>query len=207
MSGTNRKKLFPISSEVEGLGSVLERLGGGVLATRPLMPEIQNIDFLLERPVVTESQEPKRLTLISGRKPLVIDPCDGTKVFSHPCDGFSVVDQSFRNLKADEPGEARPKTRVRVYEMTMNSVISDVFPSQSTSLTQHQIIEFAKKHRHWLRVGGNETLFPFESYSKRFIARLFFISDKLFALACKFENDGLWLAASKHWVVMPQLIE
>lgn len=157
------------------------------------------------------------LRLISGDESVVIDPTDGKEVLANADDLFDYIDSDFRNWRADEPGQPTGETPVEIYEMIGDATFTQMFGSlgadrripasmRKLCLTQAQIKGFVKKHRNWLRADGYGTFFPFVSYGQFFVARVDVSSGGgLRVCVLRLGHSGVWRAAGRHRVVVPQL--
>jgi len=154
----------------------------------------------------------KFLWLISGGVSLTVDAVDGTEILADAKDVFSGgIDSDFINWEADEPDRSTVETPVDVYEMTQDATFSQMFGDLSSDvrrlcLTQHQIKNFVKKHRSWLRTEGYATFFLFESKGYFFVAVVLFDSrGGLFVRVLQFEDSHVWDAGIRHRLVVPRL--
>ncbi|MBU4142712.1 hypothetical protein KJ590_01785 [Patescibacteria group bacterium] len=151
------------------------------------------------------------LRLISGGKSLVLDSVDGTETLADAKDMFAYIDSDFKNYGADEPGQPTAETPVGVHEMIKDAAFSQMFGSLSSDvrklcLTQHQIKNFVKKHRKWLRTEGYATFFLFESKGQFFVAGVrFHAVGSLHVLVYRFGLAHVWRAEHRHRVVVPKL--
>lgn len=151
------------------------------------------------------------LKSISGGETLILDECDGSEGLADANDTFVWIDQDFKNWGADAKGLATKKTPVTVYEMTKDATFAQMFGSLNADvrelcLTPHQIKDFVRKYRKWLRTGGYATFFLFESNNELFVARVRFYSDgELGVHVRRFGRSLVWHAAYRHRVVVPQL--
>jgi len=150
------------------------------------------------------------LKLISGGESLTLDAVNGTETLVDAKDVFAHIDPDFKNWGADEKGPETGETAVDVYEMVKDATFSQMFrklnvDARKLCLTQHQIKNFVKKHRNWLRIDGYATFFLFESKGNLFVARVFFYSDdRLFVNVYRFEYLYVWHAGSGLRVVVLQ---
>ena len=152
------------------------------------------------------------LRFISGGETLILDACDGTEVISSSDDMFEAgVDPDFIDWDADEKGPATGEIEVSVYELIKDANFTDMFGSLDADVdklffTQHQIKNFIRKYRKWLRVDGYATLFPYKSRGNRFVANVFVRSGgELGVRVYRFGNSSVWYAVDRRRVVVPQL--
>ncbi len=151
------------------------------------------------------------LNLISGNESLILGAVDGTETLADAKDVFAFIDPDFKNWGADEKGSATEETTVDVYEMTKDATFSQMFGELNSDvsklcLTQHQIKNFVKKHRGWLRTEGYATFFLFKSNDNFFVAYVLFCSGgSLSVYVGRFGRSGVWDAGSRRRVVVPQL--
>lgn len=151
------------------------------------------------------------LKLISGADVLTLDSTDGTEIISNAKETFpSWIDGDFNAYGCDVKGEPTDKQKVQVHEMIKDGNFKAIFGGlyenlDSLCLTQPQIIQFAKKHRQWLRDGGYATLFLFKVGDEFFVACVRVYSDGLDVSVGRFSSDYVWGAGHRHRVVVPQL--
>jgi len=105
-----------------------------------------------------------RLRLLSGNKPLVLDPTDGLETLDQATDVFKYIDSNFHRWRCGVAGPPTTDTPVRIYEMAKNCTFQDMLGGFGVgldflALTQAQIKQFAKRHSDWLKKGGNGTFF------------------------------------------------
>ena len=118
----------------------------------------------------------------------------------------------FKNWGADEKGAATKETPVRVWEMAEDATFSQMFGElnvdvEKNCLTQHQILNFIKKYRHWLRTDGYATFFFFKSKGHFFVAGVRVSSDGVLRVDVdRFEDPTVWGAGCRRRVVVPQLV-
>jgi hypothetical protein len=150
------------------------------------------------------------LKLISGGRLLTVDAVDGSEILADATD-FAYRDSDLKNWGADEKGPATSETFVEVHEIAKDATFSQMFGSLNADvsklcLTQHQIKNFARKHRNWLRTDGYATFFLFESRKQFFVAGVEFNSDdELDVGVGRFKGGCVWDAEGRHRVVVPQL--
>ena len=156
--------------------------------------------------------KPAILRLISGGERVVIDATSGTKTIASATDVFNWgIDSDFKNWGLDVPGQATPATPVQVYEMVQNGDYRTIYGSVGRDLdalcfTQEQIIAFVHDHKKWLRTGGYATFFLFKVAGEFFVASVRLFDDGgPYANVCRFSDDGVWYAGSRHRIVLPQL--
>lgn len=151
------------------------------------------------------------LRCISVGEVLILDECDGSEGLVDATDIFVWIDSNFENDGADQKGKATGKTPVVVHEMTKDATFAQMFGSLNADvgklcLTPHQIKNFVRKFRKWLRINGWATFFPFESNNELFVAIVHFYPDGgLRVLVDRFGYLNVWDAGRRHRVVVPQL--
>lgn len=151
------------------------------------------------------------LKLISGGENLTIDAVDGTEILADAKDVFASIDSDFKNWGTDEPGQSTDEMPVDVHEMENDATFSQMFGELNADVkklcfTQHQIKNFVKKHRKWLRADGYATFFLFESKGNFFVADVHFDSDvKLDVYVLRLGHSRVWDAENRHRVVVPRL--
>ena len=154
----------------------------------------------------------KFLRLISSSVSLTVDAADGTEILADAKDVFpGGIDSDFINWGADEPGRFTAETPVDVYEMTQDATFSQMFEDLSSDvrrlcLTQHQIKNFVKKNRSWLRTEGYATFFLFESKGHFFVASVDVHSGgRLYVSVRLFGSAHVWDAELRRRLVVPKL--
>lgn len=155
----------------------------------------------------------KILCLISGSEQIIIDAVDGSQTLAQAKkDVFNgYVDPDFKNYGTDNSGPRTDKTTVLVYEMGEDANFSRMFNSLNTDLnklclTQHQIKQFCRQHRQWLRTNGYATFFLFKENNEFFVAFVrLFSDDKLKVFVYRLEYDVVWYASRRPRLVVPQL--
>ena len=202
---------------ISSLVELVKKLGGSIeMIYRLATPEGSKTLEAIARIVVSGAAKAQSqfLKLISGGVSLTVDAVDGTEILADAKekDVFSGgIDSDFINWEADEPDRSTVETPVDVYEMTQDATFSQMFGDLSSDvrrlcLTQHQIKNFVKKHRSWLRTEGYATFFLFESKGHFFVAFVIFNStDKLNVDVNRFEYSSVWHAGSRHRLVVPRL--
>jgi len=150
--------------------------------------------------------------LISGDESLILDAVDGTEIMANAADVFAAgIDPDLKNWGADEPGQPTAETPVVVREMCEDATFAQMFGELNPNvsklcLTQHQIINFVKKHRQHLRADRYATFFLFKSQDNFFVACVnVFSSDELDVYVVRFENSNVWSAERRPRLVVPQL--
>ncbi len=152
----------------------------------------------------------ERLKLISGNVSLMIEPSDGRKTLSQATDVFSYIDSNFKHWGCNTPGSPTRETTVQVYEMAQDGTFTELFgdfgmePGRLT-FTQAQIIQFVKRHPHWLKSGGNGTFFLFKPSNEFLVAAVFLFSDcRIGVRARRFSLERVFRAKKRHRLVVPQ---
>jgi len=148
------------------------------------------------------------LSLISGSKELILDAVDGSETLAEAKDTFVWIDSDLKNWNTDHKGPATEKTPVLVYEMAKDAIFAQMFGSFSSDLrklclTQHQIKNFVRKHRNWLRSDGYATFFLFESNGEFFVAYVLVDSVGLNVDVFRFERSYVWRAGGRPRLVVP----
>jgi len=119
---------------------------------------------------------------------------------------FYYIDSDFKNYGADELGEKQPATDLAVCELTEDMTFKQMFTKpDEMALTQSQILEFIEDNKDKLRQDGYSTFFLFKSKGNFFVAGVGVRSVGLSVRVYRFENDGVWGAAGRHRMVVPQL--
>ena len=218
-----RKNVTPIESGAGFIGSLASKLvkclrqkGMADEKIYDLVRECEVSDEMISKIAdalfMAKKEISRFLKLISGSESLELDDVDGSEIIAGSNDMFkSGIDSDFINWKADEKGSATRKISVAVYETVKDATFSQMFSSLNADarkfcLTQHQIKNFVKKHRKWLRTGGYATFFLFESNGHFFVAYVFMDSEgSLYVRVCRFEDSSVWDAWDHPRVVVPQL--
>jgi len=208
MLGGIMAKIIGLSFEVLGaLYDLVMKLSGE--AGKEWLAELKK--FLRKESCWTGIVKETFLQFISSGESLILDAVDGSETLLDAKDLFVYIDSDFKNWNADEKGQATGETPVEVYEMAKDATFSQMFGELSADvrkncLTQHQIKNFVKKYRSWLRTDGYAAFFLFESKGNVFVADVDFISDgKLKVNVRKFEDDSVWSAGLRRRIVVPQL--
>lgn len=151
------------------------------------------------------------LRLISSGENLTIDAVDGRETLANAEDTFAYIDSNFKNWDADVKGPATEEIFVNVQEMEKDATFSQMFGELNADvgklcLTQHQIKNFVKKHRKWLRTDGYATFFLFKSNGNFSVAFAHFRSGvRLGVSVLQFGDLSVWDAGYRARVVVPQL--
>jgi len=210
MFGALVMKIADLSSgKLEVVYDLVEKLSGE--AGQQWFAELKN--FRRKENCWTDTDIVKEtfLRLISSDESLILDECDGSEIIADAKSMFTGgIDSDFIR-GADEKGKATGAMPVDVYGMIMSATFSQMFGELSADikklcLTQHQIKNFVKKYRNWLRTNGHATFFLFESKGRFFITRVSFSSDgRLEADIYRFEFGHVWSAGGRHRIVIPQV--
>jgi hypothetical protein len=153
----------------------------------------------------------ERLRLISGTKPLLIEPCDGGETIAEMGGVFSYVDSNFKHWGCDVPEPPTAETRVQIYQMARDGTFQELFgdfgvEADWLSLTQAQIGQFVKHHPDWLAPGGNGTFFLFKARNEFFVAAVYlFFDGRIGARARRFLLNRVFRAGKRHRLVVPKL--
>jgi len=200
---------------ISNLVELVKKLGGSIeMIYRLATPEGSETLEAIARIIVggAAKVQSQFLKLISGAVSLTVDAVDGTEILADAKDMFLAgIDSDFINWGADEPGRFTAETPVDVYEMTQDATFSQMFEDLSSDvrrlcLTQHQIKNFVKKNRSWLRTEGYATFFLFESKGHFFVADVYFNSnDELIVDVLRFEVSSVWSAEYRPRLVVPKL--
>lgn len=220
MSKKSRKEVEAIESAmgvfvaiISGLVELVKKFGGTTeniyrLATPEGSKTLEAIARIIANG--TDGVRNEFLELISDGETLFIDAVNGKEILADASDVFAYRDPDLKNWGADEKGLATESTPVRVYEMAKDATFLQMFGSLNADvkklcLTQHQIKNFVKRHRNWLRTDGYGTFFLFESRSHFFFAHVYVYSgDGLDVYVDRFECSSVWDAEHRHRVVVPQ---
>ncbi|MFA5777207.1 MAG: hypothetical protein WC906_02105 [Parcubacteria group bacterium] len=199
---------------ISNLVELVKKLGGSMeniyhLAT----PEGSSKLEAIARIIVEKTEKAREviLKLISGGESLILDAVDGAETLAEAEDVFAYIDSDFKKYRADEKGPATDETPVEVYEMAKDATFAQMFGSLNYDvgrlcLTQHQIKNFVRKYRGWLRKDGYPTFFLFKSNNQFFVACVFFGSGGVLEVDVgRFGSDDVWYAGSRRRVVVPQL--
>ena len=178
-----------------------------------LVREGEATDEMIDRIInVLFANSSEYLKLISSGETLELDAVDGSEVIPGSEDIFKAdIDSDFVSWGANQKGCATGKTPVDVHEMTKDGTFAQLFGSLNADVrklcfTQHQIKNFIRKYRNWLREDGYATFFLFESNGNFFVASVSVRSDgKLRVDVHEFEDGHVWHAERRHRIVVPQL--
>lgn len=222
MSKKSRKEVEAIASAmgvfmaiISALVELVKKIGGTMeniyrLAT----PEGSETLEAIARIIVGGAEKTQNafLRLISGGETLILDERNGSEVIPGSEDMFKAgIDSDFVRWEANQKGRATGKTPVDVHEMKGDGTFAQLFGSLNADVrklcfTQHQIKNFIRKYRNWLRKDGYATFFLFESNGNFFVARVDVNSDgKLDVNVYRFEHDDVWDAGYHLRIVVPQL--
>jgi hypothetical protein len=208
MLGALVRKIIDLPLEMLGaLCDLVEKLSGE--ASQKWFTELKK--FLRKEKCWTGVIKEVFLKLISGGHSLTIDAVDGSEILADAEDVFAYIDSDLKNWGADEKGPATGETFVEVHEIVKDAMFSQMFGLPDSDirklcLTQHQIKNFVKKHRKWLRTEGYGTFFLFKSNDQFFVARVRFASGvKLLVHVYRFGIDYVWAAECRLRMVVPQL--
>ncbi|KKT26652.1 MAG: hypothetical protein UW11_C0007G0001, partial [Parcubacteria group bacterium GW2011_GWA2_43_9b] len=95
------------------------------------------------------------------------------------------------------------KEKDATFSQMFGDLSSDV---RRLCLTQHQIKNFVKKHRNWLRTEGYATFFLFESKGHFFVASVDVHSGgRLYVSVRLFGSAHVWDAELRRRLVVPKL--
>lgn len=140
-----------------------------------------------------------------------IAPTQGGTILAQAKDVFTgYLDSDFNGWCTDIASVDTKETPVDIYEMKENGNYRTLFGSfgvdiRSLCLTQGQIKEFARTHRHLLRQDGYATFFLFAVNGEVFVADVCVDGGELGADVRRFSSDRVWDADGRHCVVVPQL--
>lgn len=153
------------------LCDLVEKLSGE--ASQQWLTELKS--FLRKENCWTGVVKETVLRLISGGEELILDAVNGSVMLFGAKDVFAWSDPDFENWGANEPGQATVETPIEVHEMVKDATFAQMFGELNADvgklcLTQHQIENFARKHRNWLRTGGYGTFFLFKANGHFFVA-------------------------------------
>ncbi|MEK7531755.1 MAG: hypothetical protein AAB545_02410 [Patescibacteria group bacterium] len=155
---------------------------------------------------------------ISDGHELVLPPNDGTQTIAQASNVFTYIDPDFKNWGLDVTSTSTPPLSVVVREMIKDAdfrtIFGEIGDTARLCLTQGQIIDFVRFHKGWLRTDGYGTFFLFQKGDKMFVS----LDD--FYVAYVFSSSGgrlwvhvyrllhayVWLAGSRHRIVVPQLM-
>jgi hypothetical protein len=203
------------TSIISGLAGIVKKHGGTMkdiyrLATPDGSETLEEI----ARIIVGGADKTKSeyLKLISGNEELILDAVDGSETLAGAKDIFVWVDPDLRNWNTDNKGPATgktPVTPVQVYEIVKDVAYAQMFGSLSSDdlrklcLTQHQIENFVRKYRNWLRTDGYATFFLFKSNNEFFVAHVYVDPDGLRVYVRRFEDSHVWHADYRRRLVVP----
>jgi len=202
------QKIADLSVEILGaVYDLIEKLSGE--ASQEWLDELKK--FLKKENCWTGVVKETILRLISGGQELLLDTVDGSRILANAKDTFVYIDPDLVRWGTNEQGLETPETPIEVHEMVKDSTFAQMFGSLNSDvkmlcLTQHQILNFIRKYRDWLRTEGFGTFFLFKSNGHFFVARVDVGSDgRLHVDVRRFGDDDVWLADDRHRVILPQL--
>lgn len=149
-----------------------------------------------------------RLTLISGKEPLVLGPADGQETLARATDVFKYIDSNFEHWSCDVAGPATKETPVQVFEMVRDSTFQEMFggfgvPLDRLALTQAQIKKFVKRYPDSLKKGGNGTFFLFKAGNEFFAAAVYLFRDsRLGVRVRRLTLERAFRAQKRHRIVV-----
>jgi hypothetical protein len=204
-------------SIISSLVELVKKFGGTMeniyrLATPEGSATLEKIAQIIVGEGEVEKVQNDFLNLISAGENLILDECDGSAIIAGSEDMFEAgIDSDFVSWGANEKGMSTSETLVEVYEMAKNATFAQMFGSLSADanrlcLNQHQIKNFIRKYRSWLRTDGYATLFLFKSNNQFFVALVYLNSGgRLYVRVDRLEDDGVWCAENRNRLVVPQL--
>jgi hypothetical protein len=139
-----------------------------------------------------------------------IHTTSGIATLAEASDVFTgYLDAGYKKWGTDIAGVDTEATPVDIYEMKKDGTLADIFGSfgfdlRSLCLTQGQVKEFARSHRHLLRQGGGAAMFLFEANGELFVADVYLRGGKLKAFVNRFSYGYVWSACHRYRVVVPQ---
>ena len=154
------------------------------------------------------------LKLLSEGENVVIPAVDGSRILTEKSGIFSTVinnedeDGKFWFLEPDAPTKETP---VQVFEVVEDATFKEMFDAvnpdfEKLVLTQHQIIEFAIKHRRWLRGETFPTLFLAKLSRPYFfrVIQIFIVRNgELSISAGRFDSSFIHRTYAKNRLVAP----
>jgi hypothetical protein len=148
------------------------------------------------------------LRLISGSKPLFVNPTDGQETLAGAADLFRYIDSNFEHWNCNTVGPATKETAVQVHQIVRDSTFQEMFGSfgvtvDCLALTQSQIKQFAKRYPDWLKKGGNGTFFLFKTGNEFFVSAVYFFSDgRLGVRVRRLTLERVFRAQKRHRLVV-----
>ncbi len=135
-------------------------------------------------------------------------PTSGKVTLAQSSDIFN-VDLNFKNWGTDKSGSDTQGQTALIYEMKKDGTFVALFNSFGADLSslvwqQGQIREFCASHRHLLCQDGYGTFFLFEVDKKLFVADVIVGGGRLCADVRRVSDDGVWGAAFRRRLVVPQ---
>ncbi len=143
---------------------------------------------------------------------VMLNAVDGTETIANSANVFTEgINSNFKEYLTSKPNIATKEILVDVHKLVVGATFRQIFFSLGTNLeklclTQHQIINFCKKHSNWLGNNGQATFFIFKFGDKFFVTYVLVYSSCLRVSVLRFEYDYIWGAKSSHHVVVPQLV-
>jgi hypothetical protein len=149
-----------------------------------------------------------RLTLISGKEPLVLGPTHGQETLARAADVFRYIDSNFEHWSCDMAGPPTKEAPVQVFEMVRDSTFQEMFggfgvPLDRLALTQAQIKQFVKRYPDWLKKGGNGTFFLFKVGNEFIAAAVYLFRDgRLGVRVRRLSLERVFRAQKRHRIVV-----
>ncbi len=143
------------------------------------------------------NQEHRLLKLISGSQTLTLDAVDGSLVIYKSSSVFNYIDRNTTGEMDGMKGASTSQKDVYVYELLKSATTFQMFSSLAEDLnplclTQHQILNFISKYRHWLSAEHGETFFLFESNKILFVASVKRVDERLLVAVRALDNGFLY---------------
>jgi hypothetical protein len=158
---------------------------------------------------IYQTNQIKFLRLISNGVNLIINSVKGTSTIDKATEVFKAgIDTDFKDLGNEQPSNTTDKTFVEVYEMVVDSTLTQMFGSLSSNLEtlclkQHQIVKFCAEYPNWLKINGYATFFLFKANKKNYAAYVRIVSGLLNINVLNLENNFIWCSKETRRVVVP----
>lgn len=144
---------------------------------------------------------------------LILPALNGQRTIAQAGDVFyfkKCLDPNFKNWDLNHPSKKTEETKVQIFKIKQNALLSEMFKSLTDDLdqlclTQDQIISFCEKYPNHLRQDGYIILFLFKEKDEYFVADVLVCCDDLMVYVYRFVFDGVWDADYHRRLVVPQL--
>jgi len=171
--------------------------------------QFRAIESVLDDPEILTDKDTSHLRFLET---VNLAPTSGSHTIEEAGEIFTGgVDPNFRLWGTNTSDNFTLETKIDVYEMKKGGSFQTIISSlrvdlRSLCLTQGQIVEFARTHRHQLRQHGYGTFFLLEANNELFVARVSVLGDLFYVdvLLYRFGDGRVWDADYQLRLVVPQ---